>query len=84
MKLTLVALNASYTHTSLACAYLISYCQDPRWSITKLEFTINDHYDSILSRLYAAESDVYGFSCYIWNIDLVIRLCEDLKMIRPD
>lgn len=84
MKITLVALNASYTHTSLACACLKSFCQDHRWSIDNMDFTINDHYGSILSRLYAAEADIYGISCYIWNIDLVLRLCEDLKMIRPD
>jgi len=84
MKVTLVALNASYTHTSLACAYLKSFCQDDRWSIDIMEFTINDHYRSILSRLYSAEGDIYGFSCYIWNVDLVTKLCADLKMIRPD
>jgi radical SAM superfamily enzyme YgiQ (UPF0313 family) len=83
MKITLVALNASYTHTSLACACLKSYCQDPRWSMDIMEFTINDHYGSILSRLFATESDVYGFSCYIWNIELVLKLCRDLKLIRP-
>ena len=55
MKITLIGLNASYTHTSLACAYLKSYCQDPRWFIDIMEFTVNDHYGSILSRLL----DVY-------------------------
>lgn len=83
MKVTLAALNASYTHTSLACAYLKSFCQSSRWSIDIMEFTINDRYSSILSRLFAAQSDVYGFSCYIWNIDMVMRLCSDLKLARP-
>lgn len=83
MKITLIGLNASYTHTSLGCAYLKSYCQDPRWFIDIMEFTVNDHYGSILSRLFATQSDVYGFSCYIWNIELVLRLCRDLKLIRP-
>jgi len=84
MKVTLAALNASYTHTSLACAYLKGFCQDSRWYIDIMEFTINDHYGSILSRLFAAQSDIYGFSCYIWNIDMVKRLCSDLKLARPD
>ena len=83
MKITLIALNASYTHTSLGCAYLKSYCQDPRWCMDIMEFTVNDYYGSILSRLIAAQSDIYGFSCYIWNIELVLRLCRDLKLIRP-
>jgi radical SAM superfamily enzyme YgiQ (UPF0313 family) len=84
MKVTLAALNASYSHTSLACAYLESFCQDSRWHIDTMEFTINEPYGSILSRLFAAHSDVYGFSCYIWNIDIVKRLCDDLKLARPD
>lgn len=84
MKIVLTALNATYSHTSLATAYLKSYCQDPRWSIEVLEFTINDHHRSVLSRLALTEADIYGFSCYIWNIDMVLRLCEDLKAVRPD
>ena len=83
MKITLIGLNASYTHTSLAFAYIKSYCQDHRCYIDIMEFTVNDHYGSILSRLFATQSDVYGFSCYIWNIELVLRLCRDLKLIRP-
>jgi len=84
MQVTLAALNASYTHTSLACAYLKSFCQDSRWCIDIIEFTINDHYRSILSRLFAAQSDIYGFSCYIWNVEMVKKLCNDLKLARPE
>lgn len=84
MQVVLVALNASYSHTSLACAYLKSYCQDSRWSVDILEFTINDHHRSILSRLAHTRADIYAFSCYIWNIDMVLRLCSDLKKAVPN
>lgn len=83
MKTVIVSLNASFSHTSLASAYLYACCQDPRWSLEIREFTINDHHRSILSRLVHTGADVYAFSCYIWNIEMVLRLCQDLRSVLP-
>ena len=31
-----------------------------------------------------SNADVYGFSCYIWNIETVLKLCKILKKLRPE
>ena len=37
----------------------------------------------ILKDLLSLEPDVVGFSCYIWNIQPILRLCSDLKKAIP-
>ena len=48
------------------------------------EFTINEPKDGILEKLYLSDYDMYGFSCYIWNIDRVLEICRNLKSLKPD
>ncbi|MCL2147458.1 MAG: B12-binding domain-containing radical SAM protein, partial [Synergistaceae bacterium] len=46
-----------------------------------LEFTINDRYDAVLAAIVHENADILAFSCYIWNIGVVLRLIVDLKSI---
>lgn len=80
----LVAVNAKYIHTNLAIRYLKAFCL-PKYSAIQLqEHTINDNIDNILRQIYKSGSDIYGFSCYIWNIDVVLKLCSSLKKLKPE
>jgi len=82
MHVSLIALNSSYTHTA-AALYQLAAVSDAIADISIKEFTINDEVDYILSEIYASCPDVVGFSCYIWNIGLTLRLCASLKKILP-
>lgn len=83
MKVILTTLNAKYIHSSLALPYLKLYCQDDGYHIDIMEFTINEKLDDIMARLYLAQPDVIAFSCYIWNIEPTLLLCQDLKKLLP-
>lgn len=82
-KLILTTLNSKYIHTSLALRCL-------RESITEevdiniREYNINDHYHDILENLYLEKGDFYGFSCYIWNIEVTIKIVNSLKTLLPN
>ncbi len=80
MKLCLVGINASYTHTSLSCRCLKKATGDVA---DVYEFTLNDSPERIIKKLYSASADVYGFSCYIWNIEFILKIAESLKCIIP-
>ena len=80
MKTMLCAINAKYIHTNLAVRYLRAYCQD----VDILEFSINDPVEKIYQKLLDFNGAVYGFSCYLWNIEIVKKLCELLKKSLPD
>ncbi len=47
------------------------------------EFSINEPIGYILSELHRHRPDVVAFSCYIWNIEMVLKLSDDIKKINP-
>ena len=83
MKVLFTAVNAKYVHTNLAVRYLARYCADTA-DCSFAEYTVNEPPQSVLQKLYRAKAEVYGFSCYIWNISYILRVAEDLKKVRPD
>ena len=83
MKAVLVALNASYSHSSLALRYLLQYCKKQFPGLRGLEFNINQDPGLVLAELVQGRPDLVGFSCYIWNIELVLLLVSNLKKVLP-
>lgn len=83
MKALFAAVNAKYVHTNIAVRYLTRYCRQTGIECDFCEFTINEPKDSILEKLYMSDCDVYGFSCYIWNIGRILEICRNLKQLKP-
>ena len=84
MNIVLVAINAKYIHSSTAAYSLYAYLSDEEKQHVQIkEFTVNQSEDLIVSEIFRAKPDVLAFSCYIWNIDLVMSLVETFKKIMP-
>lgn len=77
----LVSINAKYSHTSLGIKSIKSYVEKFGFKIDIAECTINDNYFSILKKIMDRKPDIIGFSCYIWNIEIVKQLVSDIKAI---
>lgn len=84
MHIALFAVNGGYTHTNLAIRCLRRCLVADGFSVALIEHNLRDRTDVMLDALAAARADVYGFSCYIWNLPLMLTLAADLKAIRPD
>jgi anaerobic magnesium-protoporphyrin IX monomethyl ester cyclase len=85
MKLVLATLHSRYSHASLALPALAVACGGiAGTSCVIRELTIHEHPDRLLRRLVADAADLYGFSCYIWNVEQTLKLATDLKRVRPD
>ncbi len=83
MKVLLAALNAKYIHTSPALRSLKAYADDEgRYTVLK-EYTINNRIEFIVSDIYKEKPDYIGFSCYIWNIEMIKTAARRLKKILP-
>lgn len=82
MKICIVAINASYIHTSLSCRYLHRSCKG--LNTYTHEATINDRVEHIVAALYKKHAEVYAFSCYIWNIEVVLEAASRLKTVLPE
>ena len=83
MKIVLFAMNGSYSHTNLAVRCLRAALEKGGFSPVIIEANLRDRRDEVLQRLYAESADVYGFSCYIWNITEMLSLAEDLSALLP-
>lgn len=83
MKTLLVALNSQYVHSNLAVRYLKAACDASCGEIRVLEFTINEALGNIFASILREKPDIVAFSCYIWNIELVVKLAGDLKKSNP-
>ena len=86
MKVALVAVNAHFIHKALAPWCLKAYCEErlPQVEFLVYETSINEQPRRVLEELYALKPDVIGFSCYIWNIEFVSRLCVLLRQVLPE
>ena len=81
MKVLLVAVNSKYIHTSLAVRALTAYADSP--DVSYIEFTINERIEDVISRIYSAEAETVMFSCYIWNIEFILKTASTLKKLNP-
>ncbi|MBO4687570.1 MAG: B12-binding domain-containing radical SAM protein [Clostridiales bacterium] len=85
MNFLLVAVNAKYIHSNPAVYSLQLYAERVYpGAVSILETTINTPFHRILSDICECRPDVIGFSCYIWNIDIVKKLLSDLPKVLPD
>lgn len=82
-KVVLTALNAKYIHSNLAVYSLKANAGEYRDEVELCEFTINHRKDEILCRLYEKKPAYLGFSCYLWNIEYVLDIAENLKKLLP-
>lgn len=81
MKTVLCAINAKYTHSSLALRYIEKY--NAGRDICICEYTINDSIYNIYKSLLNEKADIYAFSCYIWNIEVILKVAEMIKKAMP-
>ncbi len=84
MKITLFALNGSYAHTALGVRCLGDALRTAGYPVEIVEGNLHDRTGALLARLYEADAALYGFSCYIWNIEQMLAIAENLKALRPD
>lgn len=84
MRIVLFTLNASYSHSALALRCLAVALKRKGFEVLLCEKTLKDKHRTVLSELYRLNADIYGFSCYIWNIAEMRCVAEQLKLLRPE
>lgn len=94
MKSLLIALNAKYIHSNPAVYSLRAYSyrafkekgisQGMRPEMEIAEYTVNQPTLGILSDIYGKKPEAVFFSCYIWNIEKVKELTDNIRKIMPE
>lgn len=94
MTLVLVALNARWTHSSLALRYLRDAAERGLARLPELspwrrahvvlkEYDINGRPADMARELAILKPDALGLSVYLWNAELAARIAADLKALLP-
>lgn len=83
-KILLTAVNAKYIHSNLAICSLKAFAKKYEANIALAEYTINNYADDILMGIYEQKPDIVAFSCYIWNINLILEVAEELRKVLPE
>ncbi len=88
-KVTFIELTVYEKMLPLVSGYLQAYaCKDPviqeNYTFRQVSAMAKTPVDSILQTLQEADSDVYAFSCYVWNMGLVQRLLAALQKSKPN
>lgn len=82
-RIVLCAVNARFSHSSLALLCLKHAAFEPK-AVRINEYNINDSAMDIAEDIVESRPDVAGFSCYIWNIDHVVKIASIIKKVLPD
>lgn len=83
MKIVLFALNGSFSHSNLGLRCLRPHLEFVGYDVVLVEHTLRDRRAHILERLYREHADVYGFSCYIWNLGEMLSISRTLHELLP-
>ena len=83
MKIVLFAMNGSFSHSNLAIRCLREPLEGAGFDVVLVEHTLRDRTSHILEHLWREKADIYGFSCYIWNIEPMLTLAQTLKGLLP-
>ncbi|MGG7178647.1 B12-binding domain-containing radical SAM protein [Clostridium paraputrificum] len=81
MKILLTAVNSKYVHSNLAVRYLKAFTKDMPYEGVIREFSINDREEHVLKEIIEEKPDVVAISTYIWNVEMVSRLANLIKMV---
>jgi radical SAM superfamily enzyme YgiQ (UPF0313 family) len=85
LKILLTTLNSKFIHTNLAIRYLNQMVKDIEYiDVDIREYTINNELDFILKDIYANNYDVILFSTYIWNVNDIVKICNNLKKVNKN
>jgi len=84
VKIVLVALNSSYTHTNLAVR-IFADILSKKHEVVISETTVNDRGGvlSLCEKLYEQKADMYAFSVYIWNREMQLCAASTMKKLLP-
>lgn len=84
MKALLIGINAKYIHPTMSI-YQLKY--NTNYECDLKEFTIKEGIDKIYNDIefliYNNNYNVLGFSCYLWNIEIIVELTKIIKQNFP-
>ena len=83
MKIILCTYNTKFIHMNLALRYLKANLQNHSMDAKIIEFTIKDPVFHAAAKILTEKPTVIAFSCYLWNIELILKTVHIIKKAAP-
>lgn len=84
MPIILATINARFSHASLGLRYLHANMKELAEKTEIMEFTNQQKNEEILEEIISRNPKIIGFGVYIWNIESLTCLVQDLKALKPE
>lgn len=84
LKPLFLAINASYSHTSLSARYILAACAEAGIHLEVVETNTNERAERVAHLVAEHDPTVLLCSVYIWNIRLMEDVCTRLKLMFPN
>ena len=82
-RLCLITINSAWYQSSLALRYLRNCLKGLPLRVKLLEFTTSEPLFEILARIACHKADIYCFSAYVWNRNMLQALLPELAKLQP-
>ncbi len=83
MDITLVAVNSKYIHLNPAVRSIKYYLAERGICADIKEFSGKEEIHRAVAKILETDSEFVAFSCYIWNIEYVLKLAQTVKKCAP-
>ena len=84
MDITLVAVNSKYIHLNPAVRSIKYYLAQRGISAEIKEFSGKEEIHRASAKILETDAEFVAFSCYIWNIEYILKLAQTVKKSAPD
>ena len=84
IDITLVAVNSKYIHLNPAVRSIKYYLAERGFSADIKEFSGKEEIHRAAAKILESDGEIISFSCYIWNIEYVLKLAQTVKKSAPD
>ena len=80
-KVIFLELNSSYSHSMPGYCLIRAFAEQeaPEWKWEHVEATVKTPLDEIVRDVELCEADILLATAYIFNIDLLVKICRKLK-----
>ncbi len=81
MKVVIACLNSKFVHSSLApwCLFSGVKAYSKEHDTKVMECTINSNIIDFAESILSEKPQILSFSCYIWNVEKTLEVCEYIK-----
>lgn len=83
MKILICCISSKFIHTMPSGWFLAEYLRSKNVLIEEMYRNVNEPYEKVLLELTSRDIDKLLFSVYIFNVEFIKKLIQDIRRLKP-